>query len=165
MRIKSEVSEFTLGVILMIFATIALLSGGAILGHNKRDAEVNNLQLTIDSLQQAIVAIPSTDTIYAVNWNAFIEALIWVESRGNDSIVGDNGKSIGCLQIQETYVDYLNDFRNGSFDYDDRYSRQKSLDMFNLMNPEKDILLALKRHNPRAESDYYAKIFVKMFAD
>ena len=37
-------------------------------------------------------------------WDLFVEAVIWRESRGNSSAIGDNGKAVGVLQIHPIMV-------------------------------------------------------------
>ena len=69
-----------------------------------------------------------------------IEALIQVESRGNDSCVGDRHlivPSIGCLQIRPIMVREVNRIlkklgKNKRYKNKDRYSREKSIEMFTI---------------------------------
>jgi hypothetical protein len=72
---------------------------------------------------------------------SLVEAMIQVESGGNDSIIGDKhivgGEAVGCLQIRPIMVREINRQlkRNGfepRFTMDDRYSRDKSIEMFNV---------------------------------
>jgi len=70
--------------------------------------------------------------------NKLIEALIQVESRGNDSCIGDRHlilPSIGCLQIRPVMVREVNRILKKQkdtlrFKYKDRWSRKKSIQMF-----------------------------------
>ena len=67
-----------------------------------------------------------------------IDALIYVESRGNDSAVGDRhlGRpSVGCLQIRPIMVREVNRIlkrKKSDLRYTnkDRFSREKSIEMF-----------------------------------
>lgn len=67
-----------------------------------------------------------------------IDALIYVESRGNDSAIGDRhlGKpSVGCLQIRPIMVREVNRIlkrkkKELRYTMDDRFSREKSIEMF-----------------------------------
>jgi len=72
---------------------------------------------------------------------SLVEAIILVESRGNDSAVGDKhiigGEAVGCLQIRPIMLKEINRQlkRNGlepRFELEDRYSRSKSIEMFNV---------------------------------
>ena len=67
-----------------------------------------------------------------------VNALIQVESNGNDSCIGDRHliiPSIGCLQIRPIMVREVNRIlvilgENQLYKNKDRYSRQKSIEMF-----------------------------------
>ena len=70
--------------------------------------------------------------------STLIDALIYVESRGNDSAIGDRhlGKpSVGCLQIRPIMVREVNRIlkrkkKSLRYSMDDRFSRKKSIEMF-----------------------------------
>tara|TARA_R110000751_G_scaffold285599_1_gene389941 strand:- start:1192 stop:1617 length:426 start_codon:yes stop_codon:yes gene_type:complete len=72
------------------------------------------------------------------SWDNLVEAVIQVESRGNDSAVGDNGKAVGCLQIHPIVVREVNRLVSKPYTLDDRYSRAKSIEMFNIISEEYD---------------------------
>ena len=72
------------------------------------------------------------------SWDNLVEAIIQVESRGNDSAVGDNGKAVGCLQIHPIVVREVNRLVSKHYTLDDRYSRAKSIEMFNIISEEYD---------------------------
>jgi hypothetical protein len=75
-----------------------------------------------------------------VKTSKLVRALIQVESSGNDSCVGDKHMiipSIGCLQIRPIMVREVNRIlkiqqSNKRFRYKDRWSRNKSIEMFNI---------------------------------
>jgi hypothetical protein len=56
----------------------------------------------------------------------FINALIKVESRGNDSAVGDNGKAYGCLQIWNVVILDVNRVYKTNYTHKDAFDRVKS---------------------------------------
>jgi len=59
-----------------------------------------------------------------------INAIIYVESRGNDSAIGDNGLAVGCLQIHPICIREANRIIGfDSFCLDDRYDRQQSINV------------------------------------
>lgn len=58
-----------------------------------------------------------------------IPALISVESSGNDSAVGDNGKAIGCLQIWPVVVEDVNRISGKGYTLKSRLNRQASVSM------------------------------------
>lgn len=92
------------------------------------------------------------------DWEIFIEALIQIESGGDSMAVGSKD-DVGVLQIRPIFVMEVNRILGEDrYTLDDRYSRERSIEMFEIMNPEKDMHLALKRHNPRAGKQYEQKI-------
>lgn len=98
-----------------------------------------------------------------VDWNKLIEAIIWRESRGNDNSVNHKSNAVGCLQITPIYLKQCNKIAgHEKYKLSDRYSRIKSIEMLNLyqshFNPEKDLHLAIKLHNPRANYSYHRDI-------
>lgn len=79
------------------------------------------------------------------DWMPIINAIIQIESKGQTNAVSKDGKCVGVLQIQKVVVDdcneYLKYYLNQSdkkFTYDDRYDKEKSIEMF---------LLIQKRYN------------------
>ena len=65
--------------------------------------------------------------------NTLVNALIQVESNGNDKAIGDNGAAVGCLQIHKVMVDDVNRILGKQkFTYNDRLDRSKSIAMFNI---------------------------------
>jgi len=69
-----------------------------------------------------------------------IDAIIWVESKGDQHAIGDtwiDGGSVGVLQIQKVMVDDINRIlklqkSNLRFSYTDRTDVQKSIQMFEI---------------------------------
>lgn len=94
------------------------------------------------------------------DWDCLIEAFILQESNGNDTVVGDGGKALGCLQLHPIMVAEANRISNSSYTLEDRLSRSKSIEMFNIVqshhNPYKDPALACKVWNPTA-GEWYTK--------
>jgi hypothetical protein len=81
-----------------------------------------------------IKAVPSVDVE-----SKFINALIQVESRGRDSIIGDKhlvgNEAVGALQIRPIMVREVNRIlkikkSDKRFKLKDRFSREKSIEMF-----------------------------------
>ena len=105
------------------------------------------------------------------SWDMFIEAVIWKESRGNKMAVGDSGKAVGVLQIHPIMVREANrilKMKNGSgvsYTYDDRYSREKSIEMFKIVqdyyNSGHDFDLALQVWNKNHPESYRTQIMNK----
>ena len=64
-------------------------------------------------------------------WGAIMDAIEQVESRGDTRAVSPNGKWVGCMQISEILVRECNNIiGKKKFTYNDRYSREKSREMF-----------------------------------
>ena len=96
------------------------------------------------------------------DWEAFTKALIYVESKGDSLAVGSKD-DVGVLQLRKIYVDEVNRILGDSvFSYHDRYSKKKSIMMFNVMqdyyNKDKNLHYALKLHNPYAPISYHKKV-------
>ena len=101
--------------------------------------------------------------------DTLVQAIIHVESRGNDSAIGDNGLAVGCLQIHPICVREANRLIGfDSFDLDDRYNRQQSINIFNVIrsrikNPTNERVARQwnggpKGHKKRATLRYWRKV-------
>ena len=91
--------------------------------------------------ERTIISVANTDDYNYSKWDTFVDAVICVESRGNDSAVGDNGKAVGCLQIHPIMVREVNRLLAKydiptTYTLEDRYSREKSIEMFNIVSEE-----------------------------
>ena len=72
------------------------------------------------------------------NWEHFIDAVIDVESGGDDSAYNKRERAVGCLQIRPIAVREVNRLLesygvDGKYTLDDRYDRGKSIEMFSIM--------------------------------
>ena len=68
-----------------------------------------------------------------------IEAMIWVESRGNDSAYCKKEEAVGCLQIRPIMLLECNRIlalQKSKLEYslEDRWSREKSIEIFYVVN-------------------------------
>jgi hypothetical protein len=52
-----------------------------------------------------------------MNWDLLLFALMMVESNGDCSAVGDDGKALGCLQIHACVVEDVNRIYGTSYDW------------------------------------------------
>jgi hypothetical protein len=59
-------------------------------------------------------------------------AIVSIESGGNVNAVGDHGKAVGPAQIWQIVVDDCNRISNGHFIASDRFSLEKSEQMFQI---------------------------------
>jgi len=111
------------------------------------------------------------------DWNPVINAIIEVESEGNDKAVDKGGKSCGILQITPILVKECNrilGLRKSTKRYtmDDRFSVKKSKEMFLLYqsfyNPKNNVELAIRSWNggmgysKRGTQKYFEKVMSKM---
>ncbi len=105
------------------------------------------------------------------NWNPVMDAIIQVESEGNPNAV--SGNSVGVMQITPILVRDCNDIlkkkkSNKRFTLNDRYSVEKSKEMFLLIqshyNPANNVEKAIRlwnggiNYSVRATNRYYKKV-------
>jgi soluble lytic murein transglycosylase-like protein len=62
--------------------------------------------------------------------NALIMAIMAIESGGDDLAMGDNGGSLGCMQISESCLADVNSIGGAQYSRSDRLDRAKSIDIF-----------------------------------
>ena len=105
------------------------------------EQEVECQEHYIDSLIQCIDTLQWENEIYDYEMEHetthLLSALIFVESGNNDSAHAIGEDAVGCLQIRKTMVDDINRIlkRQGKetrFTYNDRWSRSKSIQMFDI---------------------------------
>lgn len=92
-----------------------------------------------------------------LDMDRLVSAFIWVESRGNDQAVGDNGMAVGCLQFWPVMVREANRLGRTSYTDNDRYDRSKSIAMFKTImahHKVKTVREAVKVWNRNAPEKY-----------
>ena len=109
------------------------------------------------------------------DWNPVMDAIIKVESEGNPNAV--SGNSVGVMQITPILVRECNNVlkkmkSNKRYTLDDRYSVEKSKEMFLLIqkyfNPENNVEKAIRswnggmKYSIRATNKYYKKVLARM---
>lgn len=99
-------------------------------------------------------------------WDYLIQALIIVESEGNPNAVGKRN-DVGILQITPIYVEEVNRIiGTPKYNLEMRKSVEYSLEMFEIYqahhNPDKDIIRAIKLHNPGAGRWYTDKVISQL---
>ena len=100
-------------------------------------------------------------------WKLFIEALMQVESGGREDAAGRDG-GVGVLQIRPCMVEEANRLLGAEeYGLDDRLSREKSVEMWSVVqghyNPSRDVIKALKVHNPNAPKRYVEKVLNEFY--
>lgn len=88
---------------------------------------VLNVGLFLATSSMAVVrSIPKKDNL--------IEAIIWVESRGDTLAYNKSEDALGCLQIRPIMLREVNRILGyNKFKLSDRTSRSKSIEMFNVI--------------------------------
>lgn len=125
-----------------------------------------------ESIENVDDAIKTAEEKVADDWDKFIEAVIWKESRGIEDCVGDSGKAVGVLQIHPIMVREANRIlamkdksKADYYNYDDRYSREKSIEIFKVVqdyhNAAHDYERALEIWNKNHPRSYYIQIMAK----
>lgn len=141
---------------------------GAAPSQQPKDVKVE--ETVVDTPQKTPVTKVPVSSQIAEDWEAFIEAVIWMESRGVERCVGDNGEAVGVLQIHPIMVREANRILamqniKTVYSYDDRYSREKSIEMFKIVqefyNKEHDIDVALRVWNRYHPESYKTQIVNK----
>ena len=109
------------------------------------------------------------------DWNPVMDAIIKVESEGNPRAV--SGNSVGVMQITPVLVKECNNIlqkqkSNKRYTLDDRYSVEKSKEMFLLIqkyfNPENNVEKAIRswnggiKYSVKATNKYYKKVLARM---
>lgn len=98
-------------------------------------------------------------------WELMIQALIIVESEGNPLATGKTN-DVGILQITPVYIAEVNRILGKHiYTLEHRTDIEKSIEMFEIYqshhNPHKDIVRAIKIHNPRAGQWYLDKVLLE----
>ncbi len=100
---------------------------------------IDSLNLEIDTLNKKLDIFDFQIDFKPLQnqFNSLLDAIIRVESRGNDSAHAIGEDAVGCLQIRRTMVDDVNRIlkRKGvdiRYTYHDRWDRNKSIEMFNI---------------------------------
>ena len=137
--------------------------------------------LSLVALFMVSLSASAGDSIWSISkrssfdWNPVMDAIIKVESEGNPRAV--SGNSVGVMQITPVLVKECNDIlkkqkSNKRYTLDDRYSVEKSKEMFLLIqkyfNPENNVEKAIRswnggiKYSVKATNKYYQKVLARM---
>ena len=137
--------------------------------------------LSLMALFMMSLSAAAGDSIWSMNkkssfdWNPVMDAIIQVESEGNPRAV--SGNSVGVMQITPVLVKECNNIlqkqkSNKRYTLDDRYSVEKSKEMFLLIqkyfNPENNVEKAIRswnggmKYSVKATNKYYQKVLARM---
>lgn len=100
-------------------------------------------------------------------WNVFVEALINIESGGDVMALNKRSGAAGVLQLMPIYVKEVNRLLGDDiYTLNCRFDYRKSISMFyiiqNKYNPNRDIDIAIKLHNPMAGEWYANRVYKEM---
>lgn len=153
-EIDNNIKSFllTMAAFVTIVIIIALIASW-IIPSNKKEVE----EATV--VEEVTVA---EEEVEDPAWVYLLQALIVVESEGNPLAVGKSN-DVGILQITPIYVREVNRILGDTvYKLEHRTDIDKSLEMFEIYqahhNPSKDILKAIKIHNPSAGQWYTDKV-------
>ena len=95
---------------------------------------IEELEQELDSLKRRYQFFEND---HGRNFINVMNAIMQVESRGNDNAYNAKEDAVDCLQIRQTMVDDVNRIlaRQGKvirYSYEDRWNRVKSFEMFNI---------------------------------
>ena len=135
-----------------------------------RQTLIKALSVAFISLMTLTAAAQTADTTKVVDeWQLLIKAISVVESGENPKAV--NGQHAGLLQISPICVRECNNIvGKKKYTYKDRFSREKSIEMFNVIqskyNPGKDFERAIRLWNggpggvkyPSRTNKYYRRV-------
>lgn len=80
-----------------------------------------------------------------------LSSIIQHESRGNEKAINRGEDAVGILQIRKIYVDECNRISGKRFSYSDRWSAEKSIEMFHIIMdyyaPDYDVDKVCMMHN------------------
>lgn len=76
------------------------------------------------------VSPPHVQDSPAYSLGDLLDAIEWVESKGNENAIGDNGNAVGSFQIWKIYVDDCNRILSEQrYTYSDRQNKKRSREM------------------------------------
>ena len=125
-------------VIIMLVMTLYFTVNRASDKIEQLQHEIDSNAVIIDSLKHEIDTLNWEQKIFYQNTNnEIISAIMFVESSYNNFAYNPNEDAVGCLQIRRCMVDDINRIleRKNSllrFNYNDRWSRKKSIQMFEI---------------------------------
>jgi len=102
-------------------------------------SNTKTLEFNYEKIEQPILELNRKDVPPIIEDERLVSALILVESRGNDSAIGDRhlvgNEAVGALQIRPIMVKEVNHILkiqkiNKRFTLKDRFERDKSIEMF-----------------------------------
>jgi|TARA_R110000824_G_scaffold399575_1_gene605199 hypothetical protein len=132
---------FSVTTIILLVISLFMLVNKSSNTKNQLQQEINIQNQILDSLKHKIDTLMWEKEIWdhniENNTTHLLSAIMFVESSNNDSAYAANEDAVGCLQIRKCMVKDVNRILHRqksplSFTYDDRWSRAKSIKMFDV---------------------------------
>ena len=121
---------------LLLLTIAGFISSSPVRYHLEDKIQLESKEIHIELSEPDIKLLP---VINSVQYTDLVNAMIWVESKGNDSAYHKGERAAGCLQIRPIMVKEVNRILTlkGSdkiYTLEDRWSRAKSIQMFNIVS-------------------------------
>lgn len=128
MKTSSKILWIMIGILIIIF-TLKLTVD--------RRKKIRNKSKEDTCVCDTVYIIKTDTVVEYIVASRLIDAIIYVESKGNDSAVNHRSSAVGCMQIRPIMVREVNRIctkmdMDKKFTNDDRYSRKKSIKMFRI---------------------------------
>ena len=132
---------FNITIVVLLILTLIFVVKKSTKKVDQLNDEIDNRDLIIDSLQLEIDTLLWEQEMWYYNIDNntthLLSAIMFVESSYNDSAYVASEDAVGCLQIRKCMVEDVNRIlrrqkSNLRFTYDDRWSRAKSVKMFDV---------------------------------
>lgn len=129
--------EYNNRLILISWCLCTIIAGLGIISFTeqkqgiKSNPTINNTRVSKDSINKSKVDIKHLNALYN-HYLPLINAIIHVESRGDTTLVGNNGDSgmMQQLEISVKEANRLNKFNNKNYTLNDRFHPQSQIEMF-----------------------------------
>ena len=158
--------------IIFIFGVISLLNNKPTIVHPVQKEPVE---------EQKCKPLPhntttTTSRLKSTQWDTLMNAIIYVESRGQADAISKDGKYVGAMQIGKIVVDDCNQYLaykgiDKQFTYEDRFDVNKSKEMFILIqkryNKSNNLEAAIRiwnggcNYNIKSTQGYYNRVLAK----
>ena len=132
---------FNITIVVLLILTLIFVVKKSTKKVDQLNDEIDNRDLIIDSLQLEFDTLLWEQEMWYYNIDNntthLLSAIMFVESSYNDSAYVASEDAVGCLQIRKCMVEDVNRIlrrqkSNLRFTYDDRWSRNKSVKMFDV---------------------------------
>ena len=136
--IKNYLLCIMLGIfIIMIILTYSVRTYNSMYEYNMLYKEHELLKEEINKLEKTIDSLTNEDNVKYCKWKPLINAMIMVESKGDELAIGKNG-DYGVLQIRKIMVEECNNILrskniNKYYAHNDAFNKDKSIEMFHII--------------------------------